>query len=208
MGKIIAFCGLIGSGKDTAAQYLIDNYGFKKESFAGTLKDSAAAIFGWDRMMLDGATAESRRWRESVDTWWERKLDIPGFTPRYALQYLGTEVFRNHFHTDTWVLSLERKLTVDDKDYVITDCRFKNELNMVDNLQNSQVMRIKRGVDPDWFDIAKKAYNNDGAALNLLKDRKIHASEYSWAGYEFENVIKNDGSLQDLYLKLDEVIHM
>ncbi len=36
---IIGICGLIGSGKDTVAQTLIDNHNFVKTSFADRLKD-------------------------------------------------------------------------------------------------------------------------------------------------------------------------
>ena len=39
MNKIIVgFIGASGSGKDTASDYLVNNYGFKKMSFADPLK--------------------------------------------------------------------------------------------------------------------------------------------------------------------------
>ena len=53
---IIGICGLIGSGKDTIADYLVTNYNFKKLSFADKLKDSVATMFDWDRELLDGKT--------------------------------------------------------------------------------------------------------------------------------------------------------
>ena len=46
---IIGICGFIGSGKDTIADYLVNFHGFRRESFANTLKDAVAAVFGWDR---------------------------------------------------------------------------------------------------------------------------------------------------------------
>ena len=64
---IIGICGLIGSGKDTIADYLVTNYNFKKLSFADKLKDSVATMFDWDRDLLDGKTDESRAWREKED---------------------------------------------------------------------------------------------------------------------------------------------
>jgi hypothetical protein len=102
---IIAICGLQGSGKDTIGSYLINKYDFTKLSFAGILKDIVAILFGWDREMLEGATKESRDWREGVDSWWSEKLQIPNLSPRYVLQYFGTDLFRNHFHPDIWVIS-------------------------------------------------------------------------------------------------------
>ena len=96
---IVGLVGLIGSGKGTVGDMLISE-GFKHESFAAPLKDAAASIFYWNRDSLEGVTPESRAWRERVDTWWSEHLGIPNFTPRLALQLLGTEVFRNHFHQD------------------------------------------------------------------------------------------------------------
>ena len=66
---IIGICGLIGSGKGTVADVLVDQ-GFKKVSFADRLKDGVSTIFGWDRAMLEGDTDESRQWREQRDDFW------------------------------------------------------------------------------------------------------------------------------------------
>ena len=49
---IIGFCGFAGSGKDTAADYLVNFYNFDRISFAGPLKDTLSAVFGWERSML------------------------------------------------------------------------------------------------------------------------------------------------------------
>lgn len=203
--KVLAACGFIASGKDTVANYLIDNYGFTKLSFAASLKDAVASIFGWDREMLEGSTKESREWREQVDTWWANKLNMPKFSPRLCLQLMGTDVMRNHFHNDIWVASLENKIRNFDSNIIITDCRFKNELEVFDSF-GANVIRVKRGQDPEWFNLAQKAYNNDWIAKNELENLGIHASEYSWCGYNFKWLVENDGSLDDLYVKIDELM--
>ncbi len=64
---IIAISGLIGSGKDTVADYLVNLHEYRRESFAGNLKDGMSAIFGWDREMLEGRSKSSREWREQVE---------------------------------------------------------------------------------------------------------------------------------------------
>ena len=110
MRKIIGFAGLIGSGKNTAAAYLIEQHGYIGLSFAGAVKDCLSVIFHWDRELLEGNTQESRRWRETVDSYWTKKLEIPYFTPRYAMQNVGTDLFRNKFNDNFWVYSLEKKI--------------------------------------------------------------------------------------------------
>ena len=64
---IIGICGFIGSGKDTAADFLCNLHNFKRLSFASTLKDAVSNVFGWDREMLEGRTQASRDWREQKD---------------------------------------------------------------------------------------------------------------------------------------------
>ena len=96
---IIGITGLIGSGKDTAADHLCTMHGFKRMSFASTLKDAISVIFSWDRELLEGSTKASREWREQIDVWWSERLHIPNLTPRYILQIWGTEVLKIKYET-------------------------------------------------------------------------------------------------------------
>ena len=70
---IIGVCGLIGSGKGTVADMLVQDHDFTKISFADKLKDGVATVFGWDRNMLEGDTDDSRQWRETQDTFWSKE---------------------------------------------------------------------------------------------------------------------------------------
>ena len=90
---LIGLVGLIGSGKDTVAERLVTQHGFERDSFAKSLKDATASIFGWDRELLEGNTKESREWREQPDIFWSKKFNKE-ITPRWVLQYFGTEVCR------------------------------------------------------------------------------------------------------------------
>ena len=206
---IIGVCGLIGAGKDTIADYLVNVHEFRRESFANTLKDAVAAVFGWDRTLLEARTKEARHWREQVDTWWSQRLDIPHLTPRWVLQYWGTDVLRQHFHDDIWVASLENKMRKTKDDIVISDCRFPNEIRAIKN-QGGLVIRVVRGEDPAWMEAAvahMKGPNTIGWALgkSILDTFNIHASEYSWAATDFDAVIDNNGSIDSLYLQVDGV---
>jgi hypothetical protein len=199
---LIAAVGLIGSGKDTVADYLETNYGFKRESFASSLKDAASVIMGWDRDLLEGKTKESREWRERVDPWWAERLGIPHLTPRWVLQEWGTQVFRFHFHDDIWIASLENKLLKYSGNVVISDCRFPNEVNAV-RRQKGLVIRVVRGEEPYWFPVAIEACQGNEEAKTFLKENKIHESEWSWANTDFDVVLMNNGTLEELFAEVD-----
>jgi len=207
---IIGVCGFIGSGKDTIADYLVNFHEFRRESFANTLKDAVAAVFGWDRTMLEGRTKEAREWREQVDPWWAARLDMPTLTPRWVLQYWGTEVCRKSFHDDIWIASLENKIRNSKDNVVISDCRFPNEIASIKNA-GGIVVRVVRGPEPDWYQDAV-AVNAGPKHMNwaLSKDRlaqfKIHASETAWVGTKFDAVLDNNADISDLFEKLETLI--
>lgn len=202
---IVGICGFIGSGKDTIADYLVNFHEFRRESFASTLKDAVAAVFGWDRTMLEGRTKEAREWREQVDPWWAARLDMPTLTPRWVLQYWGTEVCRKAFHDDIWIASLENKLRNSKDHVVISDCRFPNEISSIKNA-GGQIVWVQRGELPDWYDIAIDANRGSNVALNELKRLKIHASETAWVGTKFDAIIDNNSTIDDLYQQAQTLV--
>ena len=99
---IIGICGLIGSGKGSVADILVENHNFEKLSFADKLKDGVASVFGWDRDMLEGDTDRSRIWREKQDEFWTNETEM-SVTPRLVLQLFGTDCMRNGFFDGIWV---------------------------------------------------------------------------------------------------------
>jgi hypothetical protein len=207
---IVGLVGLIGSGKDTAADFLVNQFNFKRESFAGHLKDIVSIVFNWDRELLEGRTASSRQWREQADPWWSNRLGFT-VTPRWVLQYWGTEVLRNHFHNDIWIASLEKKLSVNTRDIVITDCRFPNEIAVLKKL-NAKICRVIRGPDPKWFRNAQTFMlstedSNYLQAKQVIIELGIHASEYSWVNTDFDQIIDNNSTIEHLYKQLAEIIH-
>ena len=208
---IVGFVGFIGSGKDTAADYLVNFHGYRRDSFANTLKDAVAAVFGWDRVLLEGRTKEAREWREQVDPWWAERLDMPTLTPRWVLQYWGTEVCRKAFHDDIWIASLENKLRNSKDDVVISDCRFPNEIQSIRNA-GGKIVWVKRGEMPEWYEWALSV--NRGEYGNLtwagskhrLEKAGIHASETAWVGTKFDYELENNSSIDELYSKVRNLV--
>jgi hypothetical protein len=199
--RIISLSGFQGSGKDTAADILCERHGYTRISFASTLKDAVSAVFGWDREMLEGRTAEARAAREQVDEWWSTRLQMPGLTPRRVLQEWGTDVLRNNFHADIWVASLERKLMTAPADarFVITDCRFPNEINVLRNLE-AAIWWIHRGPHPDWM--------HSAIAGNIPPG--VHISEVIWLPNVLQNCIQieNNDTLDALSCKIKNILNV
>ena len=221
MTVIISVSGLIGSGKDTAAAYLIEKYGFTKVSFSKSLKDVVAAIFNWDRELLEGDTVESREWRERVDEWWSDELGME-ITPRLALQLIGTDVMRAHFHDDIWMLSLKNRLVKGGFERVVsTDTRFINELHLMKSM-GAHTLGVFRKLPswlPQFYKLANQAealsldmrFASERQTLASVADAagkqvapKVHRSEFQhllWRDYD--KVIDNTKSLQCLYDQID-----
>jgi hypothetical protein len=195
---IIGISGLIGSGKSTVANILINNYNFRRLSFADSLKDVVSTVFCWPRELLEGTTEESRKWREEIDTWWANKLDIPNLTPRWVLQYWGTDLCRNNFHQYIWIASMEKKLINlnNNNNYVLPDTRFPNEINLIKSL-NGKAWLVKRGNNPNWL--------THYIELDVVPT-EIHPSEWLWAKSDFDNVIENNSSLEDLRNKIGDLL--
>jgi len=201
---IIGICGFIGSGKDTAADYLVNFHGYRRESFASSLKDAVSNVFGWDRQLLEGRTTQSREWREQRDEWWSNRLgrDI---TPRHVLQYWGTEVIRDGFHDEMWIASLENKIRTSKDNIVITDCRFPNEIKAI-RAQGGKIIWIQRGPLPEWYQVAVNANSGQEVFKENLKTLGVHPSETAWAGTEFDAEIDNNETIDDLFTQLRNLV--
>lgn len=115
----------------------------------------------------------------------EQPIDWLGKSPRQLMQTLGTEWGRNAVHPDLWTLITERKVlkAIDfNWSMVISDVRFHNEADMI----------LKHG----------------GELWQIQRDTtetvNAHVSEqHSWDTYQTKT-IENNGSLEELYLKVEE----
>lgn len=197
---IIGLVGLIGSGKGTVASMFAER-GCIEDSFAAPLKDLTASIFGWPRELMEGDTVESRDFRETPDLYWGRKLGISNFTPRVCLQLIGTDVLRKHFDSNIWLHSLEyriRKQSSFAPCTVISDARFKNELDLIKEM-GGVVIWVQRGELPEWFETAKTAHTNAVShKIMTTRYRDVHESEWNWVGHPVDYIITNNGTIADL----------
>lgn len=173
---IVAMSGYAGAGKDSVADVLVEDYGFKRYAFADILRLAAAALNPIVSVDPYGSEITYNTAIEMVG-YNEAKFKYPEV--RALLQRLGTEVGRELLGDNVWVDATFRRIeneTLVSDDVVITDCRFPNEAHAVKN-RGGIVVRVERpGVE----------------AANS------HPSETSLDMWPFDFTISNDGGLIDL----------
>ena len=131
--------GIIGkkqSGKDTVANYLVQNYKFEQTAFADPLKRVCTELFA-----LDDIYFHDDQLKEVVVEQW-------GMSPRQMLQRVGTDMVRRHLGDLFWVTHLQRRL---DKlapftRVVISDVRFVSEAMFIKS-RGGILVRVKRQSD-------------------------------------------------------------
>lgn len=129
--KIVGICGLKFHGKDTAAQVLIDDFGFKRVSFADGLKEVVARA-----LRIDVAILHDPARKEEVHT-------PSGKTYRQWLQIAGTEWFRTMWE-DVWINYWKQEIYDNDLDkVVVTDMRFPNELAAVMKISMETALTVR-----------------------------------------------------------------
>jgi hypothetical protein len=113
---LIAFAAKAGAGKTTAAKLLVEKAGFTRLSFAEPLYN----------MLEAGGFGRPK-------TFEEKEAIIPGlgFSWRHAATTLGTEWGRVHLGQNIWSMLALRKACDPDGRYVLDDCRFNNEAQIV-----------------------------------------------------------------------------
>lgn len=152
-------------------------------------------------------------------------------TPRMLLQEIGTNLFRDKLHPDCWInatLSDYTPINCDNladvleeihqlgrvvmPDWVITDLRFPNEAKAIKS-KDGITIRINRPKYPHGiYKIGENCYTGSIGMENfdkaLKKEAGIveHESETALDDYEFDYVIENNGTIDDLIEKVKEIL--
>jgi len=215
--NVIGICGLIGSGKGTVADILVNTFGYTKISFADKVKDGVATVFGWDRSLLEGDTPESREWREQPDKFWTNETGQE-ITPRVVLQRFGTDCMRNGFYDGVWVSLVKKKILENpDKKFVIPDARFANELGLITEL-SGEIWWVRRGDLPEWWNTAIATNQCTPENEYILYDAgnhmevaypDVHPSEWKWADTadNYNKIFYNNSGLDALQRSVENYVH-
>lgn len=189
---IVGLSGYARSGKDTAAQALIEQ-GFRRDAFADRLRSflyELDPIVDFDHYDVEGKSyTNDLRLRELVDqVGWERAKNESDEV-RYLLMRCGTEAGRKVLGKSVWVNALFQGVKLGDN-IVITDCRFENEADGI-RARGGIVVRVERpGVGP-----------------KLDSTGKAHVSEVALDHYGFDYVIENDGDIAQLQEDVRCIVH-
>jgi hypothetical protein len=185
--KIIAICGYKRSGKDTIANYiqstLSPNYSVHCK-ISTYLKEGCGAMFGFTKEQMETDL------KEVVDPFWN-------ITPRQAMQYMGTDVMQYDIHKimpdigrDFWIKRFIHhiKNNLHEKHWIIiSDLRF-----------NHEYIALKRHFDNDLYVIKVDRKNDE------IED--THPSEQEWKQIPYNIEIDNNGTLSELYGRIDSCI--
>jgi len=208
MRHIVGLSGFAGSGKSTVAEYLVRQHGFVRLSFAAAVKDVAAAAFAWDRQQLEGTTPQDRAWRDTPDAFWSARMGKV-FTPRYALQYIGTNLFRNFVLPTIWADLIVAKIHAlnPSTPVVIDDVRFVNEREALKK-EGATFLLLRRDTFPTQLHHQLWTTARAGHTIRGIVDEgDLHLSEWDWlcdATVANDAEILNHGSYDDLYAAVDE----
>lgn len=181
---IISITGKIGSGKDTIADIIMQYtpyHDWEIKKFAGKLKDIAEILSGVPKINFEDQEFK----KQDMGPNW-------GMTYRDLLQRLGTEAMRNGLHENVWVNALfaDYHFNIEEDEqmpnWLITDCRFPNELEAV---------KAHKGIT---IKVIRDSGNTVGAT---------HASETALDDYtEWDYIVDNNGSIEDLKTQVFSIL--
>jgi len=185
---IIAITGKAGAGKDTIADYLIKEHGYKKISLADPIKRLVKDVFA----LTDFQVYDRDEREKPLPQWGGRSV-------RQLLQYIGTELFRTNIDPDIWVKSLWFNIENSQDNYVIPDVRFPNELNYLRSHVPAKL--YPTGETHSQFECWKVVRNGCDGNVGI----KGHASESF--DLQADYILENNRDLQALYNEVELTLH-
>lgn len=185
--------GRLRAGKDAVADYLVDRHGFVKLGMSDPLLEHALILDPWIPVNVRAAGAHGE---EGLFVRLSTLVEEVGYVEakknpevRRFMQADGTEGGREFHHDNVWVdratRTIEEHLSAGRGRVVLTGLRFLNELAIPRAFGGRALWVERPGLDSDTPSAA-------------------HASENSVNGTLFDHTIVNDGSLEDLYRRVDD----
>lgn len=202
-GRLIGLGGRMRAGKDAVGDYLAQEHGFEKMGMSDALNDALLKLNPYVPVETEfefwtGYGTEEQESAGKVYDWvpYAELHEEVGYVEakknpevRRLLQALGTEVGREMLGENVWVEIAEKKILEhwrSGRDVVITALRFPNELEMLERLGGTSVWIERPGEETSMGELSE------------------HASENSVEPKDFDYVLMNDGTLDQLYRKVEK----
>lgn len=175
---ILGIAGEIASGKGTTAQYLIERYGASTHRFSTSLRDIAK------RMYLD----ESRENLQKIST-----------------------IMRENFSDDILSMVIYRDVANDNTQVVAIDgVRRMADIEFLKKLLEFKLVYIDADMENRYNRIVKRGENVDDNAKTFEEFENDHKREAELQIKDLKNqadfVVDNNGSLEQLYAQIDNII--
>lgn len=169
---IIGLTGFAQSGKSTVANYLVEQHGFTRLSFAAPLKKMLRTL---DPYLIAADDGETFRLSILLQSYSEGDIKAGPFGAEYRrlLQVLGTDCVRAE-QEDFWIRAAFKQIEDFNGNYVFDDCRFPNEAEMILSLSPEGLWNINRpGFEAVNGHISEQHAGNMGETLFLTNDRTV-----------------------------------
>ena len=179
MKVVIGISGKAQHGKDTTANYLQSKYGGEVVHFADLLKEQCKFV-GWDEKKDEGGRTLLQNFSAPIKEYWNWKATK---YPEYA------DYGNDNFYS---AALYDKIMSSDEKIFYIADVRFTPEYYFFKNKENIRKMVFKT------IRVERPNFDN-----GLTDKQKRDKSECDLDHVIMEHTIINDGTLNDLYNKLD-----
>lgn len=219
---------------ETYLEHIIDFPEWKIKKFAGKLKEIVSILTGMPVEDLEKQEVKDRVLGEEWD-YKSDFIDLNGrlveknilnnkYTYRSLLQKIGTEAMRDVIHPNIWCNALFADYTtkkysigidkyghqtIIDKypNWIVTDVRFPNELQAIKD-RGGITIRVNRFMcskcgNTDNFERDNDLCNECG---HFKSDDKEHESETALDNAEFNYIIDNNGTIEELVVKVKEIL--
>jgi dephospho-CoA kinase len=175
---ILGITGELASGKGTAADYFVKKHGASTHRFSTMLRDIAK------RMYLE----ESRE----------------------NLQKLST-LFRGNFNEDLLSMVIYKDVESDEHDLIVIDgVRRMGDIEYLKSLPGFRLIYIETDVKERYDRIITRGENSDDNSKTLEEFKEDNKREAERQIKDLKNkasvVIDNNGSFDELYKQLDEIV--
>jgi dephospho-CoA kinase len=187
--KVVLVSGKLQSGKNTFTDFFIEEVKHTKtidfEYFAKPVKQECREVF---KNLINYLNEISKKYnieelKTEEESWYEKKNEIT----RILLQTYGTDIFRDKVDSNWWAKKLKYKLLKREEDViVITDVRFKSEVEIISELEKNNIQVYKIRIERSNF---------------VRDDNPIHKhqSEIDLDDYKgWDKIIYNDNGLEEL----------